>query len=351
MTEPPIFGELVQEQSPAPREAERTEKGAAHHTPSKSIDSAAGACLRLTRAGNLVAWGLLALGVVAGLDRVIPPAIDAEARQEPRLRAWVGAIFSVVAYGLAGLAVAAVTRMAAAAIGEYLERVARVSDDLLALTTRGVVDLDRISQVLSLGRQPQLPINQPALERTHKVEEIRRAIRISDWAVAESLLSAFAAEFPDDSQQTNLKAELKQSKYLASEQQLARLEAARQVNDPEGVFESYHHLAATLEAEARAALDQDLGKWFLALIHRRLRSAKIQPDVVQLASRFADAFASTVEGASVRASLPTLRRSAGLCPRCGSPYGGAGSACPKCLETMSLRPNQPDPAAQSSDSH
>ena len=30
--------------------------------------------------------------------------------------------------------------------------------------------------------------------------------------------------------------------------------------------------------------------------------------------------ATTVEGASVRASLPTLRRSVGLCPRCAQPY-------------------------------
>ncbi len=86
-----------------------------------------------------------------------------------------------------------------------------------------------------------------------------------------------------------------------------------------------------LDQDARAALDPELAKWFLGLIHRRLRTGKIQADVVQLAARFAESFAATVEGASVRASLPTLRRSVGLCPRCAQPYTGVADACPNCL--------------------
>ena len=71
-----------------------------------------------------------------------------------------------------------------------------------------------------------------------------------------------------------------------------------------------------LDHEARASLEADLSKWFLKLIHNRLRTGKIQADVAILAGRIADVFCHTVEGASLRASLPTLRRSAGLCPRC-----------------------------------
>ena len=84
------------------------------------------------------------------------------------------------------------------------------------------------------------------------------------------------------------------------------------------------------DQEQRAALDRDLARWFLTLIHRRLRTGKVQADVVQLAARFAETFAATVEGASVRASLPTLRRSVGLCPRCAQPYTGVADACPNC---------------------
>ena len=43
------------------------------------------------------------------------------------------------------------------------------------------------------------------------------------------------------------------------------------------------------------------------------------------AARFAETFATTVEGASVRASLPTLRRSVGLCPTvCSAVYRYCG---------------------------
>ncbi len=177
--------------------------------------------------------------------------------------------------------------------------------------------------------------------RDSRLDEVRRAIRTSQWAEAESLLIAYAADFPDDSRHTHLADELGRAQHNVRAQELAKLEAAREVNDPEGVLASYQVLTSCLEPDARAALDRDLGKWFLALIHRRLRTTKIQADVVQLASRFAEAFASTVEGASVRASLPTLRRSVGLCPRCGSSYGGVGDACPKCLQSHSLRLDEP----------
>jgi hypothetical protein len=236
--------------------------------------------------------------------------------------------------------------MTAAAVREYLDRVAQVSNDLLALAARGVADLDRIAQVLGHGGALALQADQSGPDRTSLLAEIQRATRAAQWAEAHSLLRAFAAEYPDDSRRAALEAELEKARHSVNQQQLAKLEAARDVNDPEGVLESYQVLVGSIEPDARAALDRDLAKWFLALIHRRLRTTKIQPDVVRLASRFAEAFASTVEGASVRAALPTLRRSVGLCPRCGSPYAGIGDACPKCFETTSLRLAGPDSDAQ-----
>ena len=47
---------------------------------------------------------------------------------------------------------------------------------------------------------------------------------------------------------------------------------AREVNDPERVLEIYHALVPTLETDARISLDRELAKWFLTLIHRRLRT-------------------------------------------------------------------------------
>ena len=57
----------------------------------------------------------------------------------------------------------------------------------------------------------------------------------------------------------------------------------------------------------------------------------MRADVAELAEAIVEAFPATNEGASLRASLPTLRRSAGLCPRCAEPYAGEDDACAECL--------------------
>ena len=74
----------------------------------------------------------------------------------------------------------------------------------------------------------------------------------------------------------------------------------------------------------------------MALIQKRLRAGTIRIDVVELAAKVAERFDHTSEGASLRAALPTLRRSAGLCARCGKPYTGIADACPVCLTTQSF---------------
>jgi hypothetical protein len=128
---------------------------------------------------------------------------------------------------------------------------------------------------------------------------------------------------------------------------MAQLEAARQVNDPARVLELYQAVGPALELDQRTALERDLASWFLSLIHRRLRTGKIQPEVVVLATQVAETFGTTVAGASMRAALPTLRRSVGLCPRCAQPYAGVADACPKCLSggPNRTRATTPDPPA------
>ena len=54
------------------------------------------------------------------------------------------------------------------------------------------------------------------------------------------------------------------------------------------------------------------------------------------------------QGASVRAALPTLRRSVGLCPRCAQPYTGVAEACPRCLRRRGAPvPSQRPPSPES----
>jgi hypothetical protein len=311
-------------------------------TTAQTVESVA---IALGRSSRLVAWGLLALGVVAGLEQVVPLALDGEATKSAWSRAAAGALFSILAFGLAGITWSVIARFSALAVCQYIERFALTSDELLAAAARISAELDRIAQHVAQAPWPASAAGEPEPDHRGRLGEIRRAIHASEWELAQSLLSEFAAEFPAHSHHAVLERELHLAKHETKEKQLEKLEAAREVNDPDGVLECYQSLVRTLEPDARAALDRDLARWFLALIHRRLRSAKIESDVVQLAARFAEAFASTVEGASVRASLPTLRRSVGLCPRCGSPYVGIAEACPGCLAGSSARATDPNPTA------
>ena len=78
-------------------------------------------------------------------------------------------------------------------------------------------------------------------------------------------------------------------------------------------------------------LERDLGKWFLSLIHRRLRSGKVQVDVVLLAGRFAEVFATTPRRERARRLCPPLRRSVGLCPRVLRRIQASPTPVPRCL--------------------
>jgi hypothetical protein len=73
--------------------------------------------------------------------------------------------------------------------------------------------------------------------------------------------------------------------------------------------------------------------------------------VVVLAAQVSEIFGATPDGASVRAALPTLRRSVGLCPRCAQPYVGSAAACPRCLSRGShVEPPPAPPESTSSPS-
>ena len=112
---------------------------------------------------------------------------------------------------------------------------------------------------------------------------------------------------------------------------LGELKAAQSVSDPARVLELRDQLAASIPADSLKEVDSQLAKWFMQLVMKRLRTGSIQPDLAALVGQIAERFGQTVEGASLRASLPTLRRSAGLCARCARPYRGIADACPVCL--------------------
>jgi hypothetical protein len=298
-----------------------------------SIERVRSTCRSLEIFGTWLGWGLPVLGVLSGVEQLLTKArIGIYGSQSTDLISGFLVIgYTITAYSLAGLGTHALSRLIAAVIMAHFEDLARVAHNQADQSNRVAVAIERLVKALESWNGPGVPVNTSADDRTRRLAEIERSIRASLCDQAATTLDEFAAEYPDDPALPNLRDRLANARRDANRESLAQLEAAREVNDPDRVFEIYHALAPSLETEVRVPLDRELAKWFLTLIHRRLRTGTIQSEVVQLASRFSEVFATTVEGASVRAALPTLRRSVGLCPRCSQPYAGVAEACPKCL--------------------
>jgi hypothetical protein len=294
-------------------------------------DAVASALRSLERVATCVQWGLLATGCLAASRDAALVWRDGTFPEE----SWIGLAaqvgVTISCYGLAGWGLAASMRFTAAVVGEYLARTTTFSNALGEDCHRLILVLDQIAKTVDRAGGLAAGGAVPDAARQRAVAEIERVTRGASWSEAERLLAEFEAGYPDDPASAVLLAQLGQARDKARSDQLAELEAARNVNDPERVLEIYRQVGPAFEAQSRGVLERELGKWFLSLIHRRLRSGKVQPDVVLLAGRFAEVFAATPEGASVRASLPTLRRSVGLCPRCAQAYTGVADACPKCL--------------------
>lgn len=196
--------------------------------------------------------------------------------------------------------------------------------------------LEHVAEVLE--RSPSQAPAQAAAARPagDRHAEVRAAIRGSDWARADELIRALLDANPDDPEGLRLTRERDEAKASAIQALRTKIDAARGVNDPSRALELRDALVAMLDAEALRTLDQELVRWSMGLIQKRLRSGTMRVDVAELAAMVAERFDHTVEGASLRASLPTLRRSAGLCARCGKPYTGIADACPTCLSTASF---------------
>jgi hypothetical protein len=206
------------------------------------------------------------------------------------------------------------------------DRMKDIRDETLA---RIATALERIASALESGAigdgrkyvDPQ----------TRAVAELRRVIREGDLHAAAGLMSDFLMDHGETLEWAMLDEELAAATSAVIDDRRARLDAARRAGDPDACLTLRDELSKLIDPVARESMDRDLVGWLMSLLMKRMRAGTVGPDVAALATRVAASFAYRTEGASLKASLPTLRRSAGLCPRCAEPYVGVEDACPDCL--------------------
>jgi hypothetical protein len=160
---------------------------------------------------------------------------------------------------------------------------------------------------------------------------IRRALRAGELREADNLISDLESAGFDESDLHAIREEFARARDARVDELRSRLDASRHVNDHETALDLEEELSTWLDPATRRDVRTELLRWLMGLLMKRMRGGTVGVDVAVLAARIAGRFGDTAEGASLRASLPTLRRSAGLCARCGEPYAGIDDACPRCL--------------------
>jgi hypothetical protein len=314
-------------------------------------EAAASAALQaLMRLGAVLAWGLFALGLLRGAEEAVRRVSDGHSGGVGSMLAVLAALTTALSWGLAGWALAIACRLAGAITIARIERASRSDETYHRLAERAASAMERMAEARLSRQISEAPgtSSTPEFERRRLLSEIEQAERDGRWDDARSLLAQLDDRFPGDPAIPAVRERLDAARREDVEGHLARIDAARQVNDPATVLELYRSVGSGLESPRRLELERQLAAWFRELIFRRLRVGRIQVDVVHLATQVAETFAGTVDGASLKASLPTLRRSVGLCPRCAQPYTGLAAACPRCLTGLSAPP-EPQPAESDDD--
>jgi hypothetical protein len=307
----------------------------------------------LARSAPMVRFGLFALGLGLFLDQVRPLISDAQFTWGERRVMGIVALMTIGGFGLAGWLAGRLFRAFAELIDVFVDgaEAAGRTADLIELQL--VPALGRLASALepSASGSNLVPPPDPGDEARHQtLAAFRRAIGAGRWSQAERLAQAFARDFPAAPEAATLDAELARGRQAAIDALRARLDDARRANDPDRVIDLRDALTEHIRGEPLRDLDREVVRWLVGQVQARLKAGANRPDVAVLAGRVADSFGDTPEGASLRAALPNLRRTAGLCPRCGRPFTGRAEACPRCLTggpnpstTLTPEPAHPEP--------
>jgi hypothetical protein len=208
-----------------------------------------------------------------------------------------------------------------------MRRIANLLEDRVAPALERLAESSQVSGTISPAANP--------------LDPIRRALRAGNLREADDLISDLDAGAFDAAELESIRVDFARGRDARIGELRSRLDASRLVNDHETALGLEEELSSWLDPAARVQVRADVVRWLIGLLMKRMRSGTVGVDVAFLAARIAGRFGDTAEGASLRASLPTLRRSAGLCAQCGEPYTGVEDACPKCLNPHS-KADRPD---------
>jgi hypothetical protein len=118
---------------------------------------------------------------------------------------------------------------------------------------------------------------------------------------------------------------------LATSELIEQLTLAKRSADPDEALDVRAALVGRLSAEHAQTLDRQLAQWLSNHFLRALRAGKA-PIVAGAWGRAVQELPDIPEMKHLRESLPTVRRSAGLCISCGRPYRGTSGRCPTCQQ-------------------
>jgi len=289
----------------------------------------------------VVRLGLFVAAVALFLKDAGPLLSDMQLTWGERMVAAIAATTLLVGFGLAGWVAGRLLRAAAELIDVLVDQAESSGRAANLIEWHVAPALERMAVALERSlATPREAVDGKALA----LAGARQAILDDRWDQADRLIAALRRDHPESPEVCGLADELAEARREAADGLKAQLDAAQAVNDPERVIELRDALTQHLRGDPLRDLDRELVQWLMALIQKRMRTGTVRGDVVALATKVAASFGDTPEGASLRASLPTLRRSVGLCPRCAQPYVGLANACPQCQAAAKAPALAPLPA-------
>lgn len=161
------------------------------------------------------------------------------------------------------------------------------------------------------------------------LDAIRATISREQWEQARRQILSFVERFPNSLHAAGLSEQFELARRQKVQSLRQALAAAQQSSDAGAALEARDQLTQYLSGDTLAKLDDEVVAWLVQHIRAKLLAGRAK-EVVRLAEQVAETFADVAGTAPLRQSLPTLRRSAGLCPSCGHPYDIELPECPEC---------------------